>query len=72
MSKSQPGHTNPVAVLTDDEVDMIRDLFAEDRFKPYGVRFWSYARLAEKFGVSRRYVIDIVAYRARVAPRDGW
>jgi hypothetical protein len=64
------GLNNAKTKLTDDEVDMIRDLYEADRFKPRGVRYWSTSRLAEKFEVSKRYVILIVNYQARVAPLD--
>lgn len=62
------GADNPATVLTDDEVDMIRDLYAEDRHKPLADRFWTRRRLSEKFGVTERYVTMIVTFRARLAP----
>lgn len=60
------GEENPRAVLTDEEVDMIRELFEEDRDKPRGERYWTYDRLSEKFEVSRRHIANIVGYHQRV------
>lgn len=64
------GADNPATVLTDDDVDMIRDLYAEDRFKRRAERFWTCQMLAVKFGVSKRYIHEIVHYRVRLAPID--
>lgn len=59
------GEENHNAVLTDGEVDMIRDLYEQDRDKPLAERFWTQARLAEKFETSRRNVRYIVNYKRR-------
>jgi AraC-like DNA-binding protein len=68
----QPHHNagmrNGNASLTDDEVDMIRDLYEADRFKPRAERFWTWGRLAEKFEVSRRHIARITGYTARLPP----
>ncbi len=64
------GENNPRAKLTDDDVDQMRDLYEADRFKPFAIRFWTLPRLAEKFEVSRRQVINIVTYRQRVRTLD--
>lgn len=62
------GETHHRALLTDDDVDAIRDLYEEDRFKPRGTRFWTPRRLAEKYEISVRYVKRIVQYEVRLAP----
>lgn len=45
------------AKLTDDEVELVRELYAEG--------LWSYATLAVVFEVSRYTIRDIVKYRRR-------
>lgn len=45
------------AKLTDEEVELIRELYAEG--------LWSYATLAVVFEVSRFTIRDIVTYRRR-------
>ena len=62
------GLANARCTLTDDDIDMIRDLYEADRFTPRAQRYWSTSRLAEKFGVSVRYVKRIVRYEVRLAP----
>lgn len=64
------GESNPRAKLTDDDVDAMRDLYEADRFKPNAQRYWTLGRLAEKYEVSRRHVINIVTYRQRVPTLD--
>lgn len=59
------GENNPRAILTDAEVDMIRDLYEGDRAKPRAQRHWTGARLAEAFEVSIRHVWYIVGYERR-------
>lgn len=61
------GENNPRAVLTDDEVDQMRDLYDEDRGKPRASRFWTAPKLAEKFEVSLRHVWYILSYTRRGA-----
>lgn len=48
------------AVLTDDEVDALRDLREADP------AVWSYARLAEHFGVSKTCVAKLCRYQFRL------
>lgn len=64
------GENNPRAKLTDDDVDQIRDLYEADRFTVFAQRYWTLQRLAEKFEISRRQVINIVTYRQRVRTVD--
>lgn len=59
------GENNPQATLTDDEVDMLRDLFDEDRHKPRAERYWTAPRLAEKFEISVRHVWYIIGGQRR-------
>ena len=65
-SRRASGERHGMASLTDDDVDMMRDLYEADRFKTKATRYWSLQRLAEKFEVSRRHVINIVTYAQRV------
>ena len=60
------GENNGLAKLSDDDVDMIRELYEVDRFKPRAERFWTASRLAEKFEISLRYVFYVVSYTRRV------
>lgn len=59
------GENNPRAQLSDDEVDMLRDLYEADRYKHRSVRFWTAPRLAEKFEISLRAVWYILSYERR-------
>lgn len=59
------GENNPRAVLTDDEVDQMRDLYEADRGKPRATRYWTAPRLAEKFEVSLRHVWYVLSYERR-------
>lgn len=59
------GEENHNATLSDGEVSTMRDLYEQDRDKPAAQRFWTQARLAEKFETSRRNVRYIVNYRRR-------
>lgn len=60
------GELNPRAVLTDDDVETIRQLWDSEEGVPKGKRFWTGARLAEKFEISERHVRNIVGYHQRV------
>lgn len=60
------GELNPRATLTDDEVEQIRQLWDSEEGVPKGQRFWTGARLAEKFEISERHVRNIVGYHQRV------
>lgn len=60
------GELNPRAVLTDDEVEQIRQLWDSEAHLPKGKRFWTGKRLAEKFEISERHVRNIVGYHQRV------
>lgn len=66
----QFGTRNGRCKLTDDEVDLIRELYEEDRFKSAPDRFWTTTKLSEKFEVSRKHVARIVSYQQRLAPAD--
>ena len=60
------GERNPRAILSDEEVDLMRDLYEADKDKPRDERYWTIARLMEKFELSRRQVFNIVGYHQRV------
>ena len=66
MTERTKGENNPRAVLSDGEVELMRQLFEADRVLPAGQRHWTAPRLAEKFEVSVRHVWNIVGYRQRV------
>lgn len=75
MTRGKPrgrvsGESHGMAQLTDDEVELIRELYDASRFEPKAERFWTIKRLAEKFEISRRHVYRIVSYCQRVAPLD--
>lgn len=59
------GENNPNATLTDGEVDQLRDLYEQDRFKPRSERYWTAPRLAEKFEITLRAVWYILSYERR-------
>lgn len=52
-------------VLTDAEVELIRNLYEADRYKLRKERFWTPQRLAEKFECHRDTIQKYVAYRRR-------
>lgn len=59
------GEDHPKAQLMDDEVELIRELYAKDGWKkmgrpPRGFNGWTYARLAEKFDTNEFTIRDIV------------
>lgn len=62
--------TNPRTVLTEDEVDKIRDLYEGDQHLPRPKRYWTGPRLAEKFEISLRYVRYIIACERRYKSHD--
>ncbi len=64
------GQAHGRAVLTDEEVERIRALRESELGLPPASRFWTTRRLAEKFEVSRRQVVNIVHYRQRVSRED--
>lgn len=51
------GQNHPKAVLSDHEVELMRQLRETDH--------WSYGRLAKKFEVSKTLVASICRYRTR-------
>lgn len=59
------GENNPRAQLSDDDVDMLRTLYEEDRQLPREQRQWTATRLAEKFEISLRYVRYLLSYQRR-------
>jgi len=59
------GENNPRAQLSDDDVDMLRALYEEDRQLPREQRQWTAIRLAEKFEISLRYVRYLLSYQRR-------
>lgn len=61
----QPGELNHRAELSNDEVELMRDLYEQDEHKPKGERFWTTKQLAEKFDTSVRNVQYIVRYSRR-------
>lgn len=56
------GERNGRAALTAYEVELIRSLREDEVVTPGQPRFWTYARLAEKFEISVRQVGNIVNY----------
>lgn len=70
-----PGERNPQAVLTDYDVELIRELWDSEaplreaeggRRRPqHSTRIWTHQRLAETFGVSARHIRRLLAYSAR-------
>lgn len=63
------GESNPRCTISDEDVDMLRDLYEADRWQPRATRYWTISRLQEKFELSRRQVFNIVGYHQR-ASRD--
>ena len=60
------GEENPMAQLTDDDVELMRSLREAEQHLPKHMRHWTARRLAEKFEVSRRQVWNILSYKQRV------
>jgi len=58
------GESHANAKLSDAHVELIRDLFEEG--------FSSYRTLAEKFGVHKATIADIVNYRRRAQTPADW
>ena len=65
MPKGQKGEQNGRARLTDDEVQLLRDLRDGDRFTPLRDRFWTRAKLAETFEISISTVNKIISGERR-------
>ena len=61
---NRPGERNSNAALSNADVDMMRDLYEEDK------SYWTPKRLAEKFEISKRQVNNIVGYHQRVQRED--
>ena len=59
------GEDNPQAQLSDEEVEMIRALYARDRHRPRAERVWTGPELALKFEISVRHVWYILSYQRR-------
>lgn len=59
------GENNPRAVLTDAEVDQLRDLYELDRGKPRAERYWTAPQLAATFEISLRHVWYLLSYERR-------
>lgn len=51
------GQLHPKAILTDHEVEMLRNLREDEG--------WSYGKLAIKFEVSKSHVVRLCKYRCR-------
>jgi hypothetical protein len=68
MTRCGENHTN--AKLTDDEVELLRSLRESELHLTTQKRFWTLRRLAEKFEISRRQVVNIVGYHHRVSRED--
>ena len=64
------GQDHGRAVLTDDEVDAMRNLRDSELHLPPATRYWTLDRLAEKFEISRRQVVNIVGYIQRASRED--
>lgn len=64
------GEDNPRATLTDDEVELIRQLRESEAHLPKRQRYWTGKRLAEKFEISERHVWYICGYQQRVLGGD--
>lgn len=58
------GQTHHRAILSDEQVDCIRDLHEEQR--------WSYSRIAMEFGISKAAVAMICQYRRRADTVAEW
>ena len=59
------GEANGRTILGDNEVELLRTLREEELVLPGQRRYWTYDRLAEKFEISKRHVIELVLYRKR-------
>lgn len=64
------GENHGRAVLTDDEVERMRELRESELHLRPADRYWTLERLAEKFEISRRQVVNITCYIKRVARSD--
>lgn len=58
------------AVLTDEEVEQMRALRESELHMRPVDRYWTLERLAEKFEISRRQVVNITCYIKRVSRTD--
>lgn len=58
------GEAHPRALLTDEEVELIRAIHEEG--------FLGYTAIARAFGVSKGYVQNIVTYRRRACTPDSY
>jgi hypothetical protein len=60
------GENNPRAALTDEEVELLRSLRDSEAHLPKRRRYWTGAKLAEKFDITERQVWNILGYHQRV------
>jgi predicted DNA binding protein len=56
---------HPRARLTDDEVEVIRSLYELGELDDDGRRRWTTRRLAQRFGVTARYVAMLIGFERR-------
>lgn len=64
------GELNPRAVLSDDEIELMRSLRESENHVPRAKRYWTGPRLAEKFEVTLRHVRYVLAYQRRTAQKE--
>lgn len=63
------GELNSQATLSDEEVELLRQLYEGDHGRPRAERYWTGPRLAEKFEISVRHVRYLLSYQRRAASK---
>lgn len=72
MSSQRIGERNGRAKLTDAQVEEMRRLREDEIVVPGKRRHWTNARLAQRFGITKRAVIYILNFERRSGVPDEW
>lgn len=66
------GERNGRARLTDAQAEELRVLRENELVMPGRKRYWTYDRLALRFGITKRAVIQIVQFERRTGIPEQW
>lgn len=72
MTNQRLGERNGRARLTDEQVEELRTLREEEIVMPGKPRYWTHARLAQRYGISRRYAVMLCSFQYRSGVPDEW
>ncbi len=72
MTYQRLGEQNGRSRLSDAQVEELRSLREEEIVIPGKRRLWTYARLASRFAISKRYAIMVCNFEYRHGVPDEW